>query len=45
MREEGQCRQALQNMPKVRNEIRNLTELAGSITTLTIYWISSVLPP
>lgn len=45
MREEGQCRQALRNMPKVRNEIRNLTELAGSITTLTIYWISSVLPP
>ena len=29
---------------KVRNEVRDLTALAGSNTTLTIYFTSSVLP-
>ena len=30
---------------EVRNEIRDLTALAGSNTTLTIYYTSNVLPP
>ena len=30
---------------EVRNEVRDLTALAGSITTLTIYYTYNVLPP
>ena len=39
------CNVFLYLKKEVRNEVRGLTALAGSNTTLTIYYTSNVLPP